>query len=129
MGKHNLWKQTSKKLIYFIVSLSLIISLHSCTFPLQYSLGNYFLIEGNWTYKHIPDDKNWSIARQVIEEKKEDKTIWYKVKETKQDLDQHKTSTMIWYSHYNHTIYSKILESDEPKEILKLPGGKPRRNL
>ena len=104
---------STKQLLLFITCFSLVILTSSCLFSTQYSLEDFFFIEGKWTYQRLPQKQNWSITRKVLKQQKQDSVTWYQVEEQIENINGSKTTDIIWYARINNTIFMKTSESDD----------------
>ncbi len=104
---------STQQLLLFMICFSIVILTSSCFFSTQYSLEDFFFIEGKWTYQRLPQKQNWSITRKVLDQKKQDSVIWYQVEEQIENINGNKTTNIIWYAHIDNTIFMKTSESND----------------
>jgi hypothetical protein len=110
-----------RKSIYFLVSFYTIIFLNACASLFPYSIDKFYPLEGQWIYFNTTSQKNWLVKRQILEKKKINGTVWYKVETITIKEDEKHNSSINWYSYDQNTVRVKSSESEESKLILAKP--------
>jgi hypothetical protein len=111
-----------RRSIYFVLSFCTIIFLNSCGSFFSYTLDQFYPLEGEWIYYNTISQNNWLVKRQILEKKKINNIVWYKVETITIKEDGKNSSSVDWYSYDQNSIRVKSSEkSEESQIILALP--------